>query len=95
MTTAAPFLCDVRERVVGRPQITSDGLSAYPGTVEMAFGADVDFAQLIKIYGNEGTEAERRYSPPVCKKTVTKVHQGSPDPAVFGVNYFRRSCCLI
>jgi len=90
MTTAAPFLMDLRERVVGRPQITSDGLSAYPGAVEMAFGADVDFAQLIKIYGNEGTEAERRYSPPVCKKTVTKVHQGSPDPAAINTSFVER-----
>ena len=87
MTTAAPFLMALRERVVGRPQITSDGLSAYPGAVEMAFGADVDFAQLIKIYGNEGTEAERRYSPPVCKRTVTKIHQGSPDPAAINTSF--------
>ena len=90
MTTAAPFLMDLRERVVGRPQITSDGLSAYPGAVELAFGADVDFAQLIKIYSNEGTEAERRYSPPVCKKTVTKVHQGSPDPTAINTSFVER-----
>lgn len=90
MTTAAPFLFDIRDRVVGRPQITSDGLSAYPGAVEMAFGADVDFAQLIKIYGNEGDEAERRYSPPVCKKTVTKIHQGNPDPAAINTSFVER-----
>ena len=90
MTTAEPFLMDLRERVVGRPQITSDGLSAYPGAVEMAFGADVDYAALIKIYATEGAEAERRYSPPVCKKTVTKVHQGSPDPAHINTSFVER-----
>ena len=90
ITTAAPFLCDLRDRVVGRPQITSDGLSAYPGAVEMAFGADVDYAALIKVYGHEGTEAERRYSPPVCKKAVTKIHQGSPDPAAINTSYVER-----
>ena len=90
MTTAAPFLFDLRERVTGRPQITSDGLSAYPGAVEMAFGADVDFAQLIKIYGNEGTEAERRYSPPVCKAAVKKPIQGSPNPAAINTSFVER-----
>ncbi len=90
MTTAAPFLMDLRERVVGRPQITSDGLSAYPGAVEMAFGADVDFAQLIKVYGNEGTEAERRYSPPVCKAAVKKPIQGDPDPAAINTSFVER-----
>ena len=90
MTTAAPFLMDLRERVVGRPQITSDGLAAYPGAVEMAFGADVDFAQLIKIYGNEGTEAERRYSPPVCKKTVVKKIQGDPVDAHINTSFVER-----
>ena len=90
MTTAAPFLMDLRERVTGHPQITSDGLSAYPGAVEMAFGADVDFAQLIKVYGNEGTEAERRYSPPVCKAAVKKPIQGSPDPAAINTSFVER-----
>ena len=90
MATAAPFMFDLRERVVGRPQITSDGLSAYPGAVEMAFGADVDFAQLIKIYGNEGSEAEQRYSPPVCKRTVIKPIQGDPDPDYINTSFVER-----
>ena len=90
MATAAPFMFDLRERVVGRPQITSDGLSAYPGAVELAFGADVDFAQLIKIYGNEGTEAERRYSPPVCKRTVIKPIQGDPNPDHINTSFVER-----
>ena len=90
MATAAPFMFDLRERVVGRPQITSDGLSAYPGAVELAFGADVDFAQLIKIYGNEGAEAERRYSPPVCKRTVIKPIQGDPNPDHINTSFVER-----
>ncbi len=91
ITTAAPFLMDLRDRVVGRPQITSDGLSAYPGAVEMAFGADVDYAQLIKVYGHDSaTEAERRYTPPECKKTVVKVLQGNPDPDHIATSYIER-----
>ena len=90
-STAAPFLMDLRERVVGRPQITTDGLSAYPGAVEMAFGADVDFAQLIKVYGHDSaTEAERRYSPPVCKKTTVKLLQGDPDPDHISTSFVER-----
>ncbi len=47
----------------------------------MAFGADIDYAQLIKVYGHDSaTEAERRYSPPACKKIVVKPIQGDPDP---------------
>ena len=43
----------------------------------MAFGADVDYAQLIKVYGHDSaTDAERRYSPPECKSAVVKVIQG-------------------
>ena len=50
----------------------------------------MDFAQLIKVYGNEGTEAERRYSPPVCKAAVKKPIQGSPDPAAINTSFVER-----
>jgi len=47
-------------------QLTSDGLKAYIEAVEGAFGSEIDFAQLVKLYGNEGVQGEVRYSPPVC-----------------------------
>jgi hypothetical protein len=52
--------------LASRVQLTSDGLKAYVEAVEGAFGADIDFAQLVKLYGNEERGPEVRYSPPVC-----------------------------
>jgi IS1 family transposase len=58
------FLADLRQRIVNRPEISSDGWSAYPDAVERAFGIDCTFAQLIKHYqGEPGIDAARRYSP--------------------------------
>jgi IS1 family transposase len=55
---------DVKARINGRTQITTDGLRAYVEAIEGAFGSDVDFAQLIKLYGEPATTSpERKYSP--------------------------------
>jgi IS1 family transposase len=60
------FLADLRQRIVNRPEISSDGFSAYPDAVERAFGLDCSFGQLIKQYqGEPGIDAARRYSPGV------------------------------
>jgi IS1 family transposase len=60
------FLADLRERIVNRPEISSDGFSAYPDAVERAFGLDCSFAQVIKQYeGEPAVDAARRYSPGV------------------------------
>jgi IS1 family transposase len=60
------FLADLRQRIVNRPEISSDGWSAYPDAVERAFGIDCTFAQSIKQYqGEAGIDATRRYSPGV------------------------------
>ena len=81
---------DLKDRLVGRIQLTSDGLSAYPGAVEMAFGADVDYSQLIKHY-TRPLEAEARYSPPICTGATPKPIQGSPDEAHIATSYVERS----
>jgi IS1 family transposase len=62
---ANAFMQDLKSRLAGRAQITSDGLKAYVQAVEGAFGADVDFAQLVKIYGDT-SEGQKRYSPAEC-----------------------------
>jgi IS1 family transposase len=63
---ANAFLADLRRRIVNRPEISSDGFSAYPDAVERAFGIDCSFGQLIKQYqGEPGIDAARRYSPGV------------------------------
>ena len=63
---AARFMNDVAERVANRIQITSDGHKAYLEAVEGAFGGDVDYAMLNKIYGASSDSAKGRYSPAEC-----------------------------
>ena len=62
--TAYYFMCDLRARLANRVQLTSDGLRAYIEAVGSTFGNDVDFAQLVKIFG-QAPEGRRKYSPPV------------------------------
>jgi len=63
---ANAFLAGLRQRIVNRPEISSDGFSAYPDAVERAFGIDCSFAQIIKQYqGEPAIDTARRYSPGV------------------------------
>ena len=59
------FVADLRQRVLGKPEISSDGWNCYPGAIEDAFGVDVTYGQIEKHYGVHGgaVEAARRYSP--------------------------------
>src|SRR5665213_1548538 len=59
--TATHFVADLADRLADRVQLTSDGLKAYIGAVEKAFQGEVDFAQLVKIYGKMDVEGQRRY----------------------------------
>ncbi len=78
--TAHEFIDDVALRLTHRIQLTTDGLKAYLEAVEGAFGADIDYAQLIKLYGTDPSgEGQRRYSPPQCIGTETTIIQGQPD----------------
>src|SRR6185437_4820284 len=62
---ALAIMDDLRSRLANRVQLTTDGHSAYLEAVEGAFGGDIDYAMLVKIYG-EAPEAEKRYSPAQC-----------------------------
>jgi IS1 family transposase len=77
--TAIDMLDDLRSRLVNRVQLSSDGHSAYLEAVEGAFGGDVDYAQVIKIYG-ETPSAPGRYSPAECCGTKKVRIEGNPDP---------------
>ena len=89
--TALAFMDDLRSRLEDRPQVSTDGLSAYLGAVEGAFGGDVDFAQVIKAYGNEpGEDNERRYSPPVCTDIEKRRIEGNPDLRKANTSYVER-----
>jgi hypothetical protein len=68
---------DVADRIRGRVQLTTDGHRAYLNAVEDAFGADIDYAQLQKIYG-ASDEPEKRYRPAQCIGCDMKVVSGRP-----------------
>jgi 3-methyladenine DNA glycosylase/8-oxoguanine DNA glycosylase len=77
---------DLKSRLANRVQLTSDGHKAYLEAVEGAFGADVDYAQLVKLYG-ESPEAEKRYSPGAHKTRI----EGNPDPKRVSTSFAERS----
>jgi IS1 family transposase len=73
------FIHDLKERLANRVQLTTDGHRAYLTAVESAFGADVDYAMLQKIYGTEQPQGEIRYSPAQCMGARKTVISGTPD----------------
>ena len=86
--TAGHFAFDLRERLAGRTQLTTDGLGAYREAIRQAFRGDVDFAQLVKLYG--ASDDERRYSPPVCTGMAATVRSGDPDPEHISTSHVER-----
>lgn len=88
---ALTFLDDLRARVTNRVQLSTDGHRAYLEAVEDAFGADVDYAQLIKLYGKPAEEeAQRRYSPAQCVGTRRVSVSGNPDMGELSTSYVER-----
>lgn len=81
--TAYHFMHDLKARLAKRVQLTTDGLKAYLEATEDAFGSEIDYAQLVKIYGNEvGPKAntpERKYSPAQCMGARKTVISGNPN----------------
>jgi IS1 family transposase len=87
---AHEFTGDLASRLANRVQITTDGLKAYLDAVDTAFGGDVDFAQLVKLYG-PSLEGDHRYSPAVCTGAVKTPVQGNPDDAHISTSYAERN----
>jgi IS1 family transposase len=87
---AMRLMDDLAKRLANRVQLTTDGHRAYLDAVEGAFGADVDYAQLVKLYG-ENPEAEKRYSPAVCIGARKTRVEGDPDPAYVSTSHVERS----
>jgi len=87
---ATEFMQDLAGRLANRVQLTTDGHSMYVSAVEDAFGAGIDYAQLVKIYGSD-PEAEKRYSPAICIGCKPAVVQGDPDPFAISTSYVERS----
>jgi IS1 family transposase len=87
---AYEFMQDCADRIKGRVQVTTDGHKAYLEAVEGAFGMDVDYAQLQKIYGAPTDAEQRRYSPAKCIGADMKVVSGNPDPKHVSTSFVER-----
>lgn len=87
-------MVDLRERVTGRIQLSTDAGITYRGIVERAFGADIDYAQVIKDYGVESSEdgspTARRYSPNKAKSIEVRKINGDPDEAHITTSHVER-----
>ena len=90
---ALMLMDDLRGRLANRVQLTTDGHAAYLRAVEKAFGADIDYSMLIKLYGEPPTspEAARRYSPSECVGTRKDKITGNPDPKHISTSYVERA----
>lgn len=84
------FMDDLRSRLANRVQLTSDGHKAYLEAVEGAFGGDIDYAMLIKMYGPSTESAKGRYSPAECTGAKKMRMEGSPDMAHVSTSYAER-----
>ena len=86
---AMVFMDDLAKRLANRVQLTSDGHKAYLDAVEGAFGGDIDYSQLVKIYG-EAPKAEKRYSPAQCIGAHKHRVEGRPDPKYVSTSFVDR-----
>ena len=90
--TAIEFMDDLRARLANRVQLTTDGHKAYLEAVEGAFGGDVDYAMLVKLYGSVGDarDAARRYSPAEFTGIIKRRVEGNPGPVAVSTSYVER-----
>jgi len=86
------FMTDLAGRLANRVQLTTDGHRGYLTAVERAFGSDIDFAMLVKMYGNEGSTSnpERKYSPGECCGAIKGTVCGNPDEKHVSTSFIER-----
>jgi IS1 family transposase len=84
------FMHDLKGRLANRVQLTTDGHGAYLYAVEDAFGCEIDYAQLVKMYGETPDESETRYSPAQCMGTRRAIISGTPNPGHISTSYVER-----
>jgi IS1 family transposase len=87
--TAYGFMQDLTKRLKNRVQLTTDGHRAYLNAVEDAFGSNVDYAMLVKLYGSD-RETEARYSPAECIGCREVIVSGSPNPKHISTSFIER-----
>ena len=88
-TDGTVFLNDLKSRLANRIQLTTDGHKVYLKAVEDVFGMDVDYAMLVKLYG-EIPEEEKRYSPAPCIGAESQIIMGKPDKKKISTSYVER-----
>lgn len=86
---ATDFLQSVSARLSKRVQLTTDGHKMYLSAVPDAFGESVDYAQLVKVYGND-PEGQKRYSPAQCLGAIKQTVIGTPDPKHVSTSFIER-----
>lgn len=86
---AHDFMQGVAARLANRVQLTTDALKSYLDAVEDAFGGDIDYAKLVKLYG-EGPSSAGRYSPAICTGTIKERMMGAPDMAHVSTSHVER-----
>jgi IS1 family transposase len=86
---AREFMSDLAGRLKSRVQLTTDGHTPYLEAVEGAFGGDIDYAMLIKLYG-QAPDGQRRYSPPVCVGADARKVTGKPNGDHISTSYVER-----
>ena len=86
---AIVLMDDLRSRLAGRIQLTTDGHKAYMEAVEGTFGGDVDYARLIKLYGKDPRD-DHKYSPATCIGSTVDPISGAPDPSEIVTSHVER-----
>lgn len=87
---AYEFILNLKNRLANRVQLTTDGHKMYLEAIEHAFGSEIDYAQLIKLYGQDFDEREKRYSPAQCIASEKHIVQGSPDIKEVSTSFVER-----
>ena len=87
---AKVFMDDLAARLDNRVQLTTDGHKAYLEAVDSAFGDEIDYAQLVKLYGNAPSGKTTRYSPAECTGIKKKVRTGNPEEKKVSTSYVER-----
>jgi len=86
---AVAFLNDLKGRLANRVQLTTDGHTAYLQAIEGTFGSDIDYAMIVKIYGQDA-EPDKKYSPAKCLGAEKHVVKGNPDVSLVSTSYVER-----
>ncbi|HVB35015.1 MAG TPA: IS1 family transposase [Patescibacteria group bacterium] len=87
---AQHFMYDLASRLANRVQLTTDGHRAYLDAVDLAFGNNIDYAMLVKLYGHDPRDKQARYSPPPCIGAIPTIINGRPTPNRISTSYVER-----